>query len=194
MQRGKEKTMTNSNRFEWTDNVVSRLRQLWVEGHATAEIGRRIGASKNAVVGKAHRLDLPGRPSPIAQNTKQPRRSLKTPTMPRVAKIVPVAAPAPAPPPPTFPTPLLIGATVAATSATPPKPAVNVLPSQSKDVSRSFGPRASRTCCWPIGEPGTKTFRFCDAPVESRTPYCLDHARKAYVRRVEGSQSAATSA
>jgi GcrA cell cycle regulator len=192
MQRGKEKTMTNSNRFEWTDDVVNRLRQLWVEGHATAEIGRRIGASKNAVVGKAHRLSLPGRPSPIAPDTKQPRRSSKTTTVPRVANLVPV--PAPAPPPSTFPTPLPVRATVAAASAIPPKPAVNVLPSQPKDVSRSFGPRTNRTCCWPIGEPGTKTFRFCDAPVESRNSYCLDHARKAYLRRVEASQSAATSA
>jgi len=54
-----------SNGFGWTDQVVTRLRSLWAEGHSTAEIGRRLGVSKNAVVGKAHRLDLPARPSPI---------------------------------------------------------------------------------------------------------------------------------
>jgi GcrA cell cycle regulator len=51
-----------SDPIEWTPKVVLSLRQLWDEGHSTAEIGRRLGVSKNAVVGKAHRLDLPSRP------------------------------------------------------------------------------------------------------------------------------------
>lgn len=49
----------------WTDAMALRLRQLWHEGHSTAEIGRYLGFSKNAVISKAHRLDLPPRPSPI---------------------------------------------------------------------------------------------------------------------------------
>ena len=58
--------MRNTNsEFEWTDDTIRELRQLWSEGHSTAEIGRRMGVTKNAVVGKAHRLDLPARPSPI---------------------------------------------------------------------------------------------------------------------------------
>jgi GcrA cell cycle regulator len=40
-----------------------------------------------------------------------------------------------------------------------------------------------RTCCWPIGEPRTPGFRFCDAPSEPGRPYCAEHARRAYVRR-----------
>jgi GcrA cell cycle regulator len=51
----------------WDNETESRLRVLWAEGHSTAEIGRRMGISKNAVVGKAHRLDLDARPSPIAR-------------------------------------------------------------------------------------------------------------------------------
>jgi len=59
----KERPMSNrSDPIEWTPEVVLSLRQLWDEGHSTAEIGRRLGVSKNAVVGKAHRLDL-SRPS-----------------------------------------------------------------------------------------------------------------------------------
>lgn len=50
---------------DWTDPLITQLRELWNEGHSTAEIGRRIAVSKNAVVGKAHRLDLPARPSPL---------------------------------------------------------------------------------------------------------------------------------
>jgi GcrA cell cycle regulator len=54
--------------MDWTDDDIQRLRTLWAEGHSTAEIGRRMGVSKNAIVGKAHRLDLPGRPSPIRRS------------------------------------------------------------------------------------------------------------------------------
>ncbi len=51
--------------MEWTDETIARLKALWQEGLSTAEIGRQIGITKNAVVGKAHRLGLPPRPSPI---------------------------------------------------------------------------------------------------------------------------------
>ncbi|NHN87369.1 GcrA family cell cycle regulator [Acetobacter conturbans] len=51
--------------MEWTDETIARLKALWQEGLSTAEIGRQLGITKNAVVGKAHRLALPPRPSPI---------------------------------------------------------------------------------------------------------------------------------
>jgi len=38
------------------------------------------------------------------------------------------------------------------------------------------------TCCWPLGEPGTRTFRFCDDPSEPGKPYCPDHVKLAYVK------------
>src|SRR5277367_81445 len=86
---------------EWSDDAIRRLRQLWTEGHSTSEIGRRLGVSKNAVVGKAHRLDLPGRPSPIrrgAQPTSRPRSARPKP--PKLADIMPMPASDPAPAPP----------------------------------------------------------------------------------------------
>ncbi len=49
----------------WTDELVAELSRLWNEGHSTAEIGRRLGVTKNAVVGKANRIGLPARQSPI---------------------------------------------------------------------------------------------------------------------------------
>lgn len=60
----------------WADDTILRLRRLWDEGHSTNEIGRRLGVSKNAVVGKAHRLDLPARPSPIRRDgvVQMPRK------------------------------------------------------------------------------------------------------------------------
>ncbi|MBR1777831.1 MAG: global cell cycle regulator GcrA-like protein [Alphaproteobacteria bacterium] len=49
----------------WTDEQVEELKRLWDKGLTTGEIGKALGVSKNAVVGKAHRLGLNGRPSPI---------------------------------------------------------------------------------------------------------------------------------
>ena len=60
----------------WTPERVETVTRLWNEGLTTAEIGRAVGMSKNAVVGKAHRLQLPPRPSPI-------RRGTSTPSVPR---------------------------------------------------------------------------------------------------------------
>ncbi|MCX5614890.1 GcrA family cell cycle regulator [Bombella saccharophila] len=70
--------------MEWTDELIARLRELWEQGLSTAEIGRQLSITKNAVVGKAHRLNLPSRPSPIrnkaaaeggAKSTPRPRAS-----------------------------------------------------------------------------------------------------------------------
>jgi len=57
----------------WNDEKINRLKKLWSEGLTTGEIGKRLSVSKNAVVGKAHRLGLKGRPSPI----KRPARAVE---------------------------------------------------------------------------------------------------------------------
>ena len=54
----------------WNDERIAQLMSLWEEGLTTGEIGKRLGVSKNAVVGKAHRLGLNGRPSPIKRVAK----------------------------------------------------------------------------------------------------------------------------
>ena len=75
----------------WTPERVATVTRLWNEGLTTAEIGRAVGMSKNAVVGKAHRLQLPPRPSPIRRG-----KSVNgTPRAPRVTNgRKPAAAPA----------------------------------------------------------------------------------------------------
>ena len=55
----------------WTDEQVEELKRLWGEGLTTGEIGKALGVSKNAVVGKAHRLALTGRPSPIRRTEEE---------------------------------------------------------------------------------------------------------------------------
>jgi GcrA cell cycle regulator len=160
--------------MEWNEEAIARLRTLWVEGHSTAEIGRRMGISKNAVVGKAHRLGLVARPSPIrrdatggaAARAPSPRR-VTGPTLP------PLPGAQAAEPP-------------AAPAGRPSRPAGSVFaPAVSAAAApRAVPPRAGRlsVCCWPIGEPGTPSFRFCDVEALAGKPYCAEHAQLAYVK------------
>ena len=57
---------------DWTTDAVATLRTLWAEGHPTAEIGRRLSVTKNAVIGKARRLRLPPRPNPVRRPRCRP--------------------------------------------------------------------------------------------------------------------------
>jgi GcrA cell cycle regulator len=73
----------------WTPERIAEVTRLWDEGLTTAEIGKLVGVTKNAVVGKAHRLGLPPRPSPIrrqggagASGTVMPRPVAKAPARP----------------------------------------------------------------------------------------------------------------
>ncbi len=160
--------------MEWAEETIVRLRALWDEGLSTAEIGRRLGVSKNAVVGKAHRLDLPARPSPIrrdgpaggAPRRPAPRR-VAGPTLPPLSSTTPIATGIM--PPPLAPlTPLT------------PKPLAPPVARVAPPAPRPYGRIV--TCCWPIGEPGTRSFRFCDASSEPGKPYCSDHVKLAYVK------------
>ena len=67
-----------STGMDWTDQTIAILHTLWGEGHSTAEIGRRMHTSKNSIVGKAHRLQLPARPSPIrARHRERPAPAVR---------------------------------------------------------------------------------------------------------------------
>jgi GcrA cell cycle regulator len=161
--------------MDWTEEAIGRLRALWAEGLSTAEIGRRMGISKNAVVGKAHRLTLPARPSPIRRDAA-----------PRPAPVPRAPRPAPAPLQRLVSPPVL---RPAAPPAPPPVPA-------AAPVVRSFTPVArtrpgARSCCWPLGEPGTQGFRFCGGDPMAGKPYCAEHAALAYVKPRDRREDAA---
>ncbi len=179
--------------MEWTEETISRLRSLWQEGLSTAEIGRRLAVTKNAVVGKAHRLTLPPRPSPIRKASgenagaprprRDPARTLKLVSKPPGAR-APAAMPEPLPPEAAAGQP---DTPVAALRAIRPlqPPAAQIAPDLELAASRSSQPvqrRRGQTCCWPLGEPGTKQFRFCGGEPMPGKPYCCEHAQLAYVK------------
>jgi len=59
---------------DWTEDRIALLTKLWNEGMATSEIGRQLDVTKNAVVGKVHRLGLPKRQSPIQRKTTKKKK------------------------------------------------------------------------------------------------------------------------
>ena len=155
--------------MEWNEDSIIRLRALWAEGHSTAEIGRRMGVSKNAVVGKAHRLTLEARPSPIRRDgDKTPRRrQLRRSQGPTLPALTAALAPMPSEPP--------------ASPRQQPQPAERSAPVLRAVPASRPGARVT-PCCWPIGEPGTRSFRFCDEASVGGKPYCEQHAALAYVK------------
>ncbi len=152
---------------DWTGDVIATLRQLWKEGHSTAEIGRRMGVSKNAIVGKAHRLDLPRRPFPIRQIGANTPRSVTRPKRTAAARLTGLM-PLEAVTPPAIQPPV--------------RPAIVPAPPPSRTVEhRPAATIGSKPCCWPIGEPGKAGFRFCDSLAVAHKPYCEQHCARAYM-------------
>lgn len=167
--------------MEWTNETINRLSALWADGLSTAEIGRRMGISKNAVVGKAHRLLLSPRPSPIHRDGASDRlkrrpstRRVLGPTLPSLAQ--PSAAAV---------------APLVTVSSVPAVPVVksNSIPARIVHELSTMVASASCierrrpvACCWPIGEPATRNFRFCDGESLPNKPYCAKHAALAYVK------------
>ena len=157
----------------WTYDEILQLRILWSEGLSTAEIGRRMGVSKNAIVGKAHRLDLDARRTPIRRDHAPPPIAPARLQPPRLAELVPLASCTPEP------------SEHPARLAQAPTQARPNLP-----VRRTPTAIGNTSCCWPIGDPGTPSFRFCDAPNQAGKPYCPKHCVTAYRSR-KGDEAAA---
>ena len=150
--------------MDWTPEQISELTRLWGEGLTTAEIGKRLGISKNAVVGKAHRLHLPARPSPIKRTVPRPQVFRQTATVrpsgPRMA--APRQTSQIAPP-----------TSAQALRALANQPSAKRLPMMALNSS---------TCRWPIGDPGDVEFHFCGENALDGKPYCSAHASIAYVK------------
>lgn len=143
--------------MSWTEERVSTLKTLWAEGLSAAQIAKQLGGvTRNAVIGKVHRLGLAGRATP-SRPAKRPPRAQRPRT---------IASPAPRP--------------------RPPAPALPVSAAPSLEaLRREDGSVATvltindRVCKWPIGDPSDASFAFCGRPSCSG-PYCQDHARVAY--------------
>jgi GcrA cell cycle regulator len=145
--------------MSWTDDRVLLLRKLWGEGRTAAEIAKELGGvTRNAVIGKAHRLKLSNRVSPIQQNTKKPVARVVS-----ERKIVDVSNDV------SFVPPMV-----------PKKVFKPALPEFRPERLYSLMDLKPRMCRWPMGDPQEESFGFCGCETVSGLPYCPDHARVAY--------------
>jgi GcrA cell cycle regulator len=142
----------------WTDERVETLKKLWLDGLSASQIAKQLGGvTRNAVIGKVHRLGLSGRATP-----SQPQRpTFKAPRAPR-----PAIAAAPAPRRPLEP----------AAPAQMPTPAM-VAEAPGTATVLTLG---AHMCKWPIGDPASDGFTFCGRRSDREGPYCSEHARIAY--------------
>ncbi len=198
----------------WNDERIAQLKQLWEQGLSASSIGRVLGVTKNAVVGKAHRLKLSSRPSPIRKSSKPPVRratALARPTLPSTPMVdlsgdaqpsVGVGigggtAPGDTKSPSTAAT--AAPAAAATVEAEKAKPAIGPsLTTQEAMAQLGLAPKRARrspgrvgTCCWPVGDPGDADFHFCGADTLPGKSYCSDHCSKAYVTKSRADSEAA---
>ena len=139
----------------WDDTNVSRLKELWDQGLPTAQIGKLIGFTKNAVVGKAHRIGLERRPSPIRRTSVKPdRKKARSPVMPKLN---------------------FENNPIANTNS------VSEMKTFQPSIKNVFMANARRGCEWPEGHPDEPKFHFCNKERFEDKPYCLDHCAVAYV-------------
>ena len=138
----------------WDENNVSKLRELWDQGLPTAQIGKLLGFTKNAVVGKAHRIGLERRPSPIRRTAVKPdRKKARSPVMPKL------------------------------NFESKPEASLesNDNTSFQPVIKNMFNTSSKRGCEWPQGHPDEIDFQFCGKERYEDKPYCLDHCAVAYV-------------
>ncbi|MBL8557864.1 MAG: GcrA cell cycle regulator [Hyphomonadaceae bacterium] len=143
----------------WTDERVETLKKLWIEGLSASQIAKQLGGvTRNAVIGKVHRLGLAGRATP-SRPAKRPRPVSR----PRLASSSSSSA--------------------AARPRMAPAPYLALVPHleplKAEDGSVTTVLTLSDSVCkWPIGDPTDATFAFCGR--SSTGTYCPDHASLAF--------------
>lgn len=154
-------------KLSWTDDRISLLKRMWKEGKSAADIAKALGkgVTRNAVIGKAHRMGLSGRPSPI----KKPETKKAAAAPKKEAKAAPAKKAAPA---------------AKSAPAGPVREAEEIKRVEKEAIPPGGGVAlidlTERMCKWPIGDPREADFTFCGRPIRQGTPYCPEHAATAY--------------
>ncbi|OHV73262.1 GcrA family cell cycle regulator [Ensifer sp. LCM 4579] len=162
--------------MNWTDERVEKLKKLWSEGLSASQIAAQLGGvSRNAVIGKVHRLSLPGRAKAGGTTTPaRPKRATSAPRAPNYAARAvtrTVARPAGA-------TVLKEEVAVDLVAEQEIAPEANIVLPMSRRLELTQ--LTERTCKWPIGDPLKEEFHFCGNDSPESSPYCNYHARLAY--------------
>lgn len=173
----------------WTDDRVEILKKMWGEGQSASQIAKELGGvTRNAVIGKVHRLGLSNRTD--NSNAKAKKTIVKAkPTRKQTAPKEPTAAPPEQPAAASVPKPPARKQIIPAGQPLPPQPSANEVSPEALASQREVEKKAlrlslmeltERTCKWPFGDPATDDFWFCGLPVEPGKPYCKPCAAVAY--------------
>jgi GcrA cell cycle regulator len=160
--------------MSWTEQQIQMLKDMWGHGFSASEIAGRLGGglTRNAVIGKAHRLKLSSHPTPAQGGEEEGRAALAngSPMMKSSRKRV-MLRPLPV-------LPMAPSTTVKALNKN-----ANAF-SSFDNIKRTEGVAVTkageRHCRWPVGDPRSPDFRFCGCMAYEGLPYCIDHARVAY--------------
>jgi GcrA cell cycle regulator len=181
--------------MSWNDERVELLKKMWSEGQSASQIAKELGnVTRNAVIGKVHRLGLsnragaapvkpaekveaaPARPAPKVAETAvpapepraekvAPQQQAAQPQVPARPKIVPAGQPLPPQP---------------SANEISPEALASVREVEKKAKRITLMELTERTCKWPIGDPATDDFWFCGLAVQPGKPYCDAHVGVAF--------------
>lgn len=193
--------------MSWTDERVETLKRMWAEGQSASQIAKELGGvTRNAVIGKVHRLGLsnrnedeaaaapaaaPAAPAPEPKAEPKPAAAAPAPEPKPAPEPVKAAEPveAPEPPPQQQAVSFNRRPIVPAGQPLPPQPSANEISPEALASVREVEKRArkltlmeltERTCKWPIGDPATEKFWFCGLPSAPGKPYCEAHVGVAF--------------
>ncbi len=189
--------------MSWTDERVETLKKMWGEGQSASQIAKELGGvTRNAVIGKVHRLGLSNRAGSGGSAAAKAAPKEK----PAAAAAAAKPAPKPAPKPKTvasvpavkeeveldengIPISAARRAIIPAGQPLPPQPSANeISPEALAKVSEvektakkiSLMELTEKTCKWPVGDPATDDFWFCGLAVQQGKPYCEAHVGVAF--------------
>jgi len=194
--------------MSWTDERIERLKEYWTKGMTASQIADELGGvSRNAVIGKAHRLGLQARPSPVRPNepeeegAAEPAAEAPAQAAPAEANEAPWEVPAETPAGDAQPEAVEAapepqqqvrsigpggflrqgpGDQQQPIPPAPPRRLVPAKPSPEIADKTSLLDLNERICKWPIGHPGEPDFHFCGRPSNPGFPYCVEHCGVAY--------------
>ena len=171
--------------MSWNDDRVELLKKLWNQGLSASQIAAELGngVTRNAVIGKVHRLGLSGRAKTVTPQAARPRKATRAPSHPLSHGSATRGNLALSPKAPAAPAPVLHVA---------PAPVQEVVIPMSERVT--IMELRDSMCRWPHGDPTSAEFRFCGAKSPPGSPYCNYHAQIAYQPSVERRRDRARSA
>ncbi|WP_299561537.1 GcrA family cell cycle regulator [uncultured Sulfitobacter sp.] len=184
--------------MSWTDDRVETLKKMWGEGQSASQIAKELGGvTRNAVIGKVHRLGLSNRTT--AGAAAKPEAKAKPASKPEAkAEVVEEPEQAAEPEKPELKTePAIAPQTnlparkqiIPAGQPLPPQPSANEISPEALAKVNEIEKKAKklglmelteRTCKWPVGDPATEDFWFCGLPVQQGKPYCEAHVGVAF--------------